>query len=389
MKEAILLTLLHVRRNLLFLLLSLLCAAILSSCQMEEGEMPVPVGRVILVYMGGDNNLSGEVEQKMAAVTAGFESEGSYSDRILLFSDTNGQEPMLTEIYRDRKQTTVHTRLIKTYDGYDSAEGATLAEVVSDVQSLYPNARYGLVVFSHASGWLPRGMYLNPLLPPVEARSRSIIRDGDNEMEISELAAALPDGMFDYIVFETCFMAGVETAYCLRSKTPLMVVSSAEIVSPGFTEVYPMALGYLLSGDAEGFARAAFAIADTSTGWRRSATYSVIRTEALEPLKRFVAEHADFGTQVDVFDVQRFDRNAYRLFFDLEDYYERLLATPALRAELSRLIARCVVWKAATPEFMTGHGGFTIARHSGLTAYIPQPEFGYLNRVYAGLAWNH
>lgn len=354
--------------------------------------MLVSATHIILAYMGGDNNLSGEVDQKIAALKAGFESTASPGDRILLFHDTNGQEPMLTEIYRDAKQKTTHTRPIKTYGGYDSAEGSTLAEIVGDMRLLYPDARYGLIVFSHASGWLPEGMYLNPLLPSAvlfdTPRSRSIIRDGDNEMEITEFAEALPDGIFDYIVFETCFMAGIETSYCLRNKTPLIVASSAEIVSPGFTEIYSSSLGYLFAGDAVGFAKAAFALADTSTGWRRSATYSVIRTGALEPLKRFLTENADFGAQVDVFDVQHFDRNTYRLFFDLEDYYGRLLATTAQREELSRLIARCVVWKAATPEFMAGHGGFTITRHSGLTTYIPQPEFGYLNRAYAKLAWN-
>lgn len=388
-------------RKTVFFFLFALCAAALASCRKDDGGGPVPVGRVVVAYLGGDNNLSSEVPQKIEALTAGLAAHGTHGDRLLIFHDAQRQEPALTEVYLDSRGA-VRSQTVRTYDGSDSADGATMAAVCADARAMYPAARFGLVVFSHASGWLPEGMYLNPLLPvspanaagvvsapgPAEPGSRSIFRDGNNEMEIAELADALPAGMFDWIVFETCFMAGVEVAYELRGKAPVILASSAEIVSPGFTEVYPRAMGYLLAGDIEGFARAAFEHADAQSGWRRSATCSVIRTAGLQPLKEFIAANADFGVEVDVFDVQRFDRNAYRLFFDLEDYCGRLLPTDALRAELARLIAGCVVWKAATPEFMTGHGGFAIERHSGLTSYIPQPEFERLNQEYMKLKWN-
>ncbi len=57
-------------------------------------------------------------------------------------------------------------------------------------------------------------------------------------MEISDFAAALGDCHFDFIVFEACFMAGVEVAWELREKTDYVVASAAEILSPGFTDIY-------------------------------------------------------------------------------------------------------------------------------------------------------
>lgn len=66
------------------------------------------------------------------------------------------------------------------------------------------------------------------------------------EMELDEFAAAIPDGTLDFIIFEACLMAGVEVAYALRGKAEYLLASPAEIISPGFTPVYPEALGYLL-----------------------------------------------------------------------------------------------------------------------------------------------
>lgn len=80
-----------------------------------------------------------------------------------------------------------------------------------------------------------------------------------------------------------------------------------------------------------------------------------------------------------------------RLFFDFEDYYLCFLETDERRAELSGLITRCVVWKAATPGFMDqgapSFNGFAINTHSGLTTYIPQADFPYLNQEYEKLEW--
>lgn len=368
-----------------FFLLPALIAGLLWSCS-EPGDKPVEARRVVVAYLCGNNNLSAEVAQKAEALTTGFATCARVGDRLLIFRVASGEEPVLEEVSREGNR--VETRLVRSYDGYDSAGAGTLASVVTTVRARYPGASFCLVVFSHASGWLPEGMYQNPLLPPSPATTRSVIGDNGNEMELAEFAGALPDGMFDCVVFETCFMAGVEVAWELRHKTLCLVVSSAEILSPGFTPVYPSALGYLFAGDAEGFARAAFAAADSLTGWRCSATYSVIRTAGLPPLKTFLAGNADPGTGVNIFDVQHFDRNTYRLFFDLEDYYQRQLKTNSQRTELSRLIAACVTWKAATPLFMEGHGGFRITRHCGLTTYIPQPEFIRLNEAYSELSWN-
>lgn len=367
-----------VRKGFFFLMLLFVV-----SCQKED--LSPPVNRVLLAYLGGNNNLSVEIEQKIEAMKAGFGNVPA-DWRVLIFRDTRDAEPVLIEIYPSSNGIPL-TREVQNYGGYDSADKETLAKVISDARAIYPEAVFGLIIFSHASGWLPQGTYLNPLLESASTSFRSVIYAGENEMEIRELTSALPEGVFNYIVFETCFMAGIEVGYELRTKTPLILVSSSEIISPGFTEVYPKALHYLFEEDLVAFAQVAFDTANSKNGWQQSATYSIISTSGLEQLKTFIATNASFDTEVNVFDVQHFDRNTYRLFFDMQDYYERLMETDAQRTELSRLIGECVTWKAATSRFMEGYGAFDISRHSGLTTYIPQTEFENLNRAYRELAW--
>ena len=47
-------------------------------------------------------------------------------------------------------------------------------------------------------------------------------------MEITDFAMALPDHLFEFIIFEACNMAGIEVAYELRNKAAYIMASSAQ-----------------------------------------------------------------------------------------------------------------------------------------------------------------
>lgn len=426
------------KRTYIFIVTTLLLA--LASCK----EHTTDSSRVLLVYIGIDNNLNipllGIEQGKLNALRTGH--TGRATDHIIVYVDNGTNGARLIEIPPNGKGE----RLIASYeigarghlvgtdseDMTNSASWKTLSHVISDVADMFPAKSYGLLVFSHASGWLPehalaefekRGISPLPIAEQTStaaesaatvthcantvstidssdcrfAADRTIIVDGSNEMSIADFAKAIPKDLFDYIVFEACFMAGVEVAYELRDKTPVIFASSAEIVHPGLQTTYASKLSQLLARDITGFGQSAFNNilaypADDVTG---SATYSVIRTGRLNALADFVRLNCDFDREVNIADIQHFDRlkSGNRLFFDFEDYYSRLLDTDEQRAELSRLIAACVVWKQATPEFMTQDpktnlNGFVISNHSGLTTYIPQPAFGALNEEYALTSWS-
>lgn len=75
--------------------------------------------------------------------------------------------------------------------------------------------------------------------------------------------------------------------------------------------------------------------------------------------------------------LQRFNRHDYTLFFDLEEYLCTL--APDRTAEIRTAISDAVEY-AAPPDFMpTYDHGFHIARHCGMTVYIPQSTFPALD----------
>ncbi|PXV60104.1 cysteine peptidase C11 family protein [Dysgonomonas alginatilytica] len=364
---------------------AILLLFLLFSCINDEECISIAPRHILIVYMGGDNNLSGETDQKIEAIRSGWKA--SDGDKLLIYQDGAGTAPTLTEIVNRKGQNTLN--ILKTYSEENSADPQVFARVIAEVQALYPlssNGRtYGLLLFSHASGWLPKGALTQP-----RSTTRSIIIDGSDEMNLIDFANAIPDNTFEYIVFEACFMAGIEVAYELKDKTNYILASSAEIVSPGFTESYPQTINNLFEDtpNLTQFAKGSFDYFNNNTGWQHSATFSVIKTSELDNLAAFVKSNCDFDKEITINDIQHFDRYSYRLFFDFEDYYSRLLENDTQKAELSALVEKAVIWKAATTAFMIGYNGFEINKYSGLTSYIPQERFPFLNGEYNKLKWS-
>src|SRR5690606_30603257 len=126
-------------------------------------------------------------------------------------------------------------REVKTYPEQNSATAETFQTVLNDVEALTPADSYGLILFSHATGWLPTGALLRPeaallQMGLVPIRTYTIAMDGTTELGLKEFANAIPDRFFNFIAFEACFMAGVEVLYELKDKTDYILSSSAEIL---------------------------------------------------------------------------------------------------------------------------------------------------------------
>lgn len=373
---------------------------LLGSCIQEEYAGPDPdlPTRTIVVYLGGDSNLSDETARKVEALRQGWTYTGN---KCLIYQDTRDGARLLRLRGGCRVTPTPYVETVREYGAENSASPETFARVLREVAREYPADSYGMIFFSHASGWLPSGTLQRP-----RNQSRSIgVDDGGtarSEMELADFAAAIPDGMFDFIVFETCLTAGVEVACELRGKADYLLASSAEIVSPGFTPVYPAALR-LLCNTAEEVQTALSAfgqaymdyVSINYTGVRRSATLSLIDTREISLLA--VRMHGTLpaypvGTS-DLTRLQHFDRPgsygdspALPRYFDLDEWAETRL-TPEDYPDFRTQLNRTVVWKASTETFIDGQNGFAVRRHSGLTTYVEQEAFPALNEAYRRLSW--
>lgn len=347
------------------------------SCNSDNDSDKNTYERTVIVYLGRDNNLTNPYEDKITSMLQGW--NGKHGN-LIIYQDTAAGNSGLMDVYQEKGEN--KTRTIREYSNENSADPAVFSRVLNDAMKLYPADSYGLIIFSHASGWLPESTLTSP---------RSIIKDNKMEMDLIDMAAAIPKGSFDFILFEACFTAGIEVAYELKDKTQYIIASSAEISSPGFREIYASSMNYLFEKEPklEAFTRAIFNLMNESDAYYKSATSSLIKTEKLHDLAVFLRKHIDKekAASINVYDIQHFDRYSYRLFFDFEDYFSRILEDGASVQELKALLDECVPYKDATPSFLPDWNGFEINHHSGLTTYIAQKRFPYLNEAYKKLTW--
>ncbi len=361
------------------------------SCEGDEPGAPEPVlpQRTIIAYLCGDNNLSSEIDTKIEALQEGMQRMGETNNHLIVYTDTRDEMPKLWQI------TATETKLLKEYVEMNSASATNFNQIFREIMQDYPAQSYGLICFSHASGWLPKGALNDPAgfaTKYQENNLRSIFEDGENEMPLNEFANAIPlpanEEKLEFIIFETCYMAGIEVAWELRNKTKYIVASSAEMLSNGLAEIYPTHLTdlYLPNPDLKAFAQAYFNNWNNKKGTSRSATISVINPSHINPLDETIRTiYSSNKTEVNTAFIQHFNRNAYHLFFDLSDYL-RTIATQEQFTAYENALSKVVEYQAATPQFMIGYPfSFNIYSHCGLTTYIRQEGFPELNEAYENL----
>lgn len=361
-----------------------------SCCRVPEPDVPEHTKRTLIAYVAGDNNLSYEVKSKISALSEGFADVECDRNRLVVFADYRDDMPELIEITDSGPVT------VETYASMNSADPDNLESILARIVSLFPAESYGLICFSHASGWLPEGALSDPVGYREESEPSlspsTIFQDGSDEMAIDDFARALrlPDGArFDYIILEACYMAGIEIAYELKDVADYLVASASEILSPGFLESYKGHLNMLFEDDADvvGFARTYFDYWNSMSGAMQSATVSVIDLNNVSELAEQISLVERNGHYLisDPTDIQHFNRGHYHLFFDLTEY----LAAVAGRKDDPLLdnyypaLEKTVIYTDATESFMTGYPySFRIRANCGLTTYIMQPDLETLNEDY-------
>lgn len=373
-------------RYFLFILIGLLSTA----CQKEVLQTSFPCKRVIIAYLAADNNLSGECERKIEALCSGMQSLESIRTRLFIYYD-QGSKASLLKV--SNMFTTIQTTAIAEYTDPDSSDPLFMQSVLERVIHSCPAEHYGLIFFSHGTAWLPADKPNRSFSFKQEA-TRTVINDSNGEMELTDFAAYLPvpkGEKWEFILFEECYMGSVEVAYELKDKTEVLIASPTEILSPGMEAIYPTSLPYLLSdteGRFERFAKFYFDHWNSQNGDYRSATVSVIHTEALPQLAslaRTAFQNHQF-TDEELSQLQHFDRRKQPLFFDLKE--SLLLADETLEPAADEIFRQIVTYAAATPQFIPGEAyGFDIHTCCGLSTYLMREDNPLQNQHYKLTSW--
>lgn len=239
-------------RTVAIMLLSVVATCWLSSCSDSDGKDEEEVlpdssyapSRTVMVYMVAENDLSGAAADDIREMLAGIKDMTLYAhDRLVIFLD----DVSLPRIYVLDKNVKAFSlselNPVKQYrEEVNSASAATLSDFVDYVQTYYPASSYGLVMWSHASGWIPSTFSSdNPPVPDSKKRSFGLDNGSNsslylqgNQMNIDDMARVLveKDGV-DFILFDACMMQSVENVYELKDAARYIIASPAEIPGPG------------------------------------------------------------------------------------------------------------------------------------------------------------
>lgn len=379
----------------------------------------------------GFNNLSSSLAEDIRDLEKGFiPGSAPLENYLFVFSHlvessySTPSAPKLQRIFLGPDGNPMKETLLEMEPGTISNRAECIREVLEFLKEKYPEIEsFGVLMSSHGTGWTPPGYcttgyknegnsdviewrrsafpetylsgeYLYEPLPGVKSMGYTITGVYPTvayETDIREIADLLPFKL-DYIIFDACFMGGVEVACEFRDKCNFVVASQTEILSDGMD--YTTMISDLLEGsraDLVSLATNYFNHYDRSKGTKRSATISVVDCSKLGTLAavcRNLFRNYDISKDnVDASKLQKyFHYSNHAWFYDL---YSIVQAAGASETELSDLqwaLDECIIYKAATPTFALY--GFPIDTHSGLSMYLPEKERTQLNSYYRELTWN-
>ena len=187
-------------------------------------------------------------------------------ERIMVFMATSDREAVLFELKKQNGRCLTDT--LRRYSDRPFTSRQWLTLLFSEVMTLAPASRYGMVVGCHGLAWVPVQGQRNARkrLGSQERideeynlyKEEKIDKEGDDlmhfevqgpvttrfiggtypetQIETTDLADAMADAGLhtEYILFDACYMSSVEVAYELKDVTHYLIASPTEVLSYGF-----------------------------------------------------------------------------------------------------------------------------------------------------------
>ncbi len=240
---------------------SLLAVALLSliSCNEEAEDVSDINTQTTIVFMPWSGSASSTglykyFQQNLDSIEGAILEAGSMGNRVMVFLSTSSSESTLYEIKLVNKQ--IQHTTIKAYSGnlYTTADGIT--QILNDVKSNAYALNYGLIIGCHGVGWTYKNDWSNypfgakssigqaptaksgmsnrrPYHPTRFYGSVSDPSDYATNIETLQEGIANAGLKMQYILFDDCYMANIETAYTLKDVTNFLIASTSEVMAEG------------------------------------------------------------------------------------------------------------------------------------------------------------
>ena len=384
--------------------------------------------RTVLIYMCAQNSLGANHYHRSDSIEI---MQGrkfiAPNDRLLLYVD-DANYPRLMEI---RASSDRPVLLRQWNQEVNSADPQTLCDVASWVRQHCPAEEYGLVLWSHADGWIPAtnkeysrsASTFAPFSFGIDVGTggsmsgdRDLTGTPGPQMDITDMAQALEEsGMhLRYILFDACLMQNVESDYALRHATDYVVASPMAISAYGGNYTHLIQAG-LFSPQVEDIVTTYYADIIDPAQNRVYGDYGIViscvRTAALDSLAHTIAQLlpnssiAIDDTMPNFNDVQHYHPYHSHYYYrpkqhDLRSTMQRILSEKDMQ-RLDEVLAQAITCKRATTRFWAGPSNWSYinvdtTNYCGVAAFLPQPAytqnakaciFGDLNEQFRQTEW--
>ena len=230
-------------------------------------DVPVtPVGQTVFMFFPWSNSLLSDFRRTVEDMQTVVAQRSMKDERIMVFMATSEREAVLFELKKQNGRCLTDT--LRRYSDRPFTSRQWLTLLFSEVMTLAPASRYGMVVGCHGLAWVPVQGQRNARkrLGSQERideeynlyKEEKIDKEGDDlmhfevqgpvttrfiggtypetQIETTDLADAMADAGLhtEYILFDACYMSSVEVAYELKDVTHYLIASPTEVLSYGF-----------------------------------------------------------------------------------------------------------------------------------------------------------
>lgn len=350
-------------------------AIVFSACKKSDTQ-PNENDRVVMVYLSANNNLVAYAYENINQMEESFKN---IKGTLLVYARLANADPAIYRIQNDYTLS-INSKKVKTYGPHNSSDPRVMKMIMQDMMAIAPAKHYGLILWSHATNWLPDN----------NIRLKSFGDDDGAVMSVEDLQQAVPSGL-DFLIFDACSMASVEVLYELKNKARYTMASPTETLANGIP--YHLVMNDLFNPAPEkAILQTASKYVDyfnSKTGIEQSATVSVFKNQEwpvfAELCKQQFINGRILNGALSPVGVQRleFDPKSPSASYDFMDFMEHHYEANTYN-EITDQFQKLVIFKTNTPNFNLK----PIRKFSGLSIYIPQNADASIFPYYKSLSWS-
>lgn len=360
-------------KHFFLLLFSIL---VLASCggnddPVDPVDPPVPIKtkNTVFVFMPytGYSSIYSFLNKNLDDMEQAIVKEkGLGNSQILVFISESIKTSHLVKIGYSKGKCRRDT--LNTYTSYDYTTPDGIASLLTSVKQWAPADNYSMIIGCHGEGWMPK----------EQTKQRRYFGGTAIPIDISDFNEGIKNaGMkMNYILFDDCYMSGIEVAYQLREAANYLIASTSEMM--GYGMPYHKILKYLLADNPDYEAVCSDFTSFYKTFSMPYGTIAVTDLGYTEEMASFMKSinithtfDLDKIDDVQDLDVAHFDPTVY---FDLGSYLRVLCGDDAATyTKAANLLKKLVPYKGTTGMIYSNAGrkSLKLKEYSGLTVSDP------------------